>query len=101
MPKADWACIVEERARLVLATLLKKKQIDSWFTRQRQRRPEEVEAAGYLPGMPLPGFHPSEQGSVQYWKEIEQERQAREEEALQQEDVYEADNGEQNGVQAY
>ncbi|KZW03914.1 hypothetical protein EXIGLDRAFT_758227 [Exidia glandulosa HHB12029] len=69
-----------ERARLVLATLLTKSQVDAWLGRQRQRRPEEVYAAGYPPGTPLPGFEKSEQGTRTFWKEIEAERKRLEQE---------------------
>lgn len=59
--------------------------MDAWFCRQRNLRPAEVDAAGYPPGTPIPGFNKSEHGSVRFWKDVEKERQAL---VAQQEDSF-------------
>ncbi|EJD53882.1 hypothetical protein AURDEDRAFT_157131 [Auricularia subglabra TFB-10046 SS5] len=69
-----------ERMRLVRGTLLSKSQVDAWFSAQRKRRPNEVEAHGYViePGTKIADMRlpPEVSGGLRRaWKEVEKERQ--------------------------
>nr|UHA57739.1 HD protein 5 [Auricularia cornea] len=69
-----------ERMRLVRGTLLSKSQVDAWFSVQRKKRTDEVEAHGYViePGTRIADMRvpPEVSGELRRaWKEVEKERQ--------------------------